>query len=184
MTRVILLNGPRGSGKDTAAELIQRMGPFPTEHHKFADPLRWATPGLFGISIQRWEEFYMLPEIKTKRFDILRGMSPAEAQIMVSEEFMKPKFGEGVFGELFVDRVMLSSHPPEIVVVSDSGFREESYWVTGNFEDVLLVRLHREGCTFEGDSRSYIYNIGAKEEHDITNNGTIDDLRAKLAKLL
>jgi hypothetical protein len=41
---------------------------------------------------------------------------------------------------------------------------------------VAIVRLHRTGCTFEGDSRNYIEYLGINiPQIDIHNNGDISN---------
>lgn len=42
-------------------------------------------------------------------------------------------------------------------VYSDGGFISELIPLKGVFDIVCIIRLHRDGFTFNGDSRNYIY---------------------------
>ena len=155
-TKVVLLNGPPRCGKDTAALGLQQglHGKHKIRLHKFAAPLVAGVRGVFGISEARWTYLYATAkEIKTEE---LGGMSPREAMIWMSEEVMKPKFGNAIFGRIAADQI--AEMPPGVVVVSDCGFCEEIVPMAGllGWENILILQLFRPGCTFASDSRSYI----------------------------
>ncbi|CAM0062137.1 deoxynucleoside monophosphate kinase [Vibrio phage K406] len=107
--------------------------------------------------------------------------SKREALIYVSENVIKPSFGEDAFGKALVAQL------PEngIVFVSDSGFPEELQPVIDHVgvENVLVVRIQREGCTFEGDSRSYLDPDMFEQDVkflQILNNGTEDEFKSEV----
>jgi hypothetical protein len=47
-------------------------------------------------------------------------------------------------------------------------------------ENILLIRIHRDGYTFEGDSRDYIPDGVITNTVDIDNNGTLEDYLKKV----
>ena len=164
--KILLVNGPPRSGKDTLADAL------PMQTLKFATPLRTGVPAMFGIPQETYDD--LIENHKETPTPLLQGMSPREAQIWLSEEVMKPKFGPFIFGQILVGTAKTVSGP---VVVSDSGFYEEAQVVVEEFgpENVRLIRLHRDGCTFAGDSRSYIAQDDVLSI-DIKNDGTVQDL--------
>jgi hypothetical protein len=86
--------------------------------------------------------------------DQLGGRSPRQALIYVSEEVVKPAFGQDYFGRYAAQRLT----PGALHIFSDGGFIKEIQPVIDAVgpENLLLVQLHRDGFSFEGDSRRYI----------------------------
>lgn len=166
--KFILLNGPPRSGKDTAAKaLLSIRDKF--IHEKFSAPLKEAFAGMMNVSIDDFMvEYY--EECKDEIIPFL-GVSFRQWQIDFSEKFMKPLYGIDVFGRLLINRI--DSYSPNTYVISDCGFQIEVDHVIKNFpeKDVLLVRLHRQGCTYDGDSRGYVKGPNVI---DIYNNDAQD----------
>ena len=85
-------------------------------------------------------------------------LSPRQYLIHISENLVKPTMGADFFGvqlakeimELFLD----GREGPYFV--SDSGFVEEALALSSLKTEVTIVRIHRPGYTFEGDSRDYL----------------------------
>lgn len=153
--KIIFLNGPPRSGKDTAAKFIQREymhAPHYATLLKFSKPLKDGCRALYDISDDELREFEQDKE--TPR-DKLLGQSWRQAQISMSEDYMKPVFGSDVFGRLLFRR--FREMPTGLGVISDSGFEEEAVPLLQAYgpENCLIVQLQRDGCTFVGDSRSY-----------------------------
>jgi hypothetical protein len=99
---------------------------------------------------------------KTEPDELLFQNSYVDVQISMSEYWAKDKFGMRVFGKLALREIQKS--PSKIFVCSDSGFDYEAAPLLPYFgiSNVLLVRLHREGKTFAGDSRGYIELPGVR----------------------
>jgi hypothetical protein len=159
--KIILLNGPPRSGKDTAADFIYRR--FNAKKMKFSDPVKdgtHASYGMPGIATDAFED------VKDEPRDEFLGMTPRRAYIIHSEHYMKFVHGPGVYGDIAARRVPSDG----IAVFADSGFISEAAPVARmvGLENILVLRLFREGCTFDGDSRSYIALDGS-ETYDITN---------------
>lgn len=200
MKKIILFNGPPGSGKDTLVklfiELVQDVF-----HYKMAYPLKDSCHKMLGLQgtledLEHLKEFpisiSVIDNFARQNADgelhksiKLEGneMSLRQFYIHLSENFMKPTFGDNVFGELAVSHIKAVSN--RYVGISDCGFAKEIEPLIREFgvENFILVRVHREGKDFSRDSRSYISLEGVKT-YDVQNNGTIYDLQNKLADIL
>lgn len=155
MKKVVILNGPAGCGKDTLAGIMEEIGGF--EVHSFKKPMFDIASTMLGP--EKFEKFMALyndRDSKEMPCDLLGQMSPREFFIHISESFVKPILGSEQFGYLASQGVYDStSH----VVFSDGGFPDEVRALVYSEHDtyqVYVVRLHREGYTFDGDSRNYI----------------------------
>lgn len=191
--RIILINGPKHSGKDTLAETFyhdahpmavlgeRRIVGF-TE--KFAEPLKRAIPEFFDMEREVLEEHkdeITLPNYKRYR----------DAQITLSEIWAKPTFGEGIFGDLLARRLWraIKSNRGDgwtaIYVISDSGFQREAEELAIHFgSKMATVKLKRPNTAFipGDDSRGYITGIGPTVWLD--NDGTKEELLAKFKAFL
>lgn len=175
--KVIILNGAPSSGKDTIAKLFSDMLGF--EHMEVKAELFKIALQLSGISEEDWFDRYDDREnnLKEQPWDRLGGLSQREFLIKISEEWMKPVFGNHIFGKKAADSVMLLNNDSE-AVFSDGGFQDELNAMSNELgeDNILLVRLHRKGCSFDGDSRSHLTH---KHEIDIHNDSSaIEAVRA------
>lgn len=174
---LILLNGPPSSGKDTAAAFIYQITDR-ASLFKLSQPLKDAVRAFFDLTPGEIVHYEQEPQKSTPcaRF---HGLSYRQAQIELSEQHAKVIYNCHVFGQLAVDRIQRSS--AQVFICSDSGFDYEAEPLIKYFrpEYTLLLRLHRDGCTFAGDSRSLIHLTGVRTL-DIMNNGRREDLYALL----
>lgn len=108
--------------------------------------------------------------VKGEPNDDFDGLTPRQAYIHYSENVIKPLHGKEWFGEKFIQAAKNSGS--YLIVVPDSGFREEAERCVREVgsNNVLLIRIHKDGCTYDGDSRSYISlgDLGVRE-HDVLN---------------
>lgn len=180
--KIILFNGPPRSGKDTIAnETAARFNKLAPHICKFAAPLKSTATHMYcggdsGI-------FHQLDssEMKDQPHYRFFGKTCREVQIAISETYFKPLHGPKVFGKILSQYITTAiekeQKPLNLFFVTDSGFRPEAEEVVQQHgaENVLLIRVHREGYTFDGDSRSYInLNDLGVESVDLYN----DDLGA------
>ena len=193
---IILVNGPARSGKDTIGNIIAEA--TGAQRCKFAGALKRATHAFFhalrddfnlgsaphtrqaaGHSAR--DDAYYEAE-KASRMDLFRRLTPREAYIEVSETFMKKTFGNKVFGNILADEI--SRTDADLFVVTDSGFAGEAEVLIDRFgaDNVKLIRVGRDGYTFEGDSRGYIEL--PVQTVVIQNNGTLPALRQDVSTLL
>jgi hypothetical protein len=156
--KLILFNGPRHSGKDTAANHVWSSFPD-TMRFKMSRPLKDGIKAFFNLTDA---QVAYLESKKTEPDELLFQNSYVDVQISMSEYWAKDKFGMRVFGKLAFREIQKS--PSKIFVCSDSGFDYEAAPLLPYFgiSNVLLVRLHREGKTFAGDSRGYIELPGVR----------------------
>ncbi len=166
MSKIILLNGPPSSGKDTAAKHIRQMvlrSTFPQISVCILDrmsmPIKRAFAGTMNLPIDAdgnvdyWEAHKeeIVPQF---------GVSYRQWQIDFSERFMKPIFDEAIFGVLLSARIKrrFEKKIADLLVIPDCGFQVEiaTLYHYFNPDDILLIRPHRNGFTFSGDSRSYV----------------------------
>lgn len=113
------------------------------------------------------------------------NLSIREAMIYVSEIIIKPRWGSDWFGQERV-RGMKNYLAPDVwspVFVDDScAFVSELQPLISYLgqENILLLRIRRDGYTFEGDSRNYIPDGVITNTIDIDNNGTLQEYYDKV----
>lgn len=107
-------------------------------------------------------------------------LSIRQAMICVSECLMKPKFGEEYFGQARVNKIKRMEGYN--FCDSSTGFINELYPLIDYLgqDNILLLRIHRKGYTFEGDSRDYIPDGVITNTIDIENNGAIQEYYDKV----
>lgn len=194
--QVILFNGPKRAGKDVSSDIVcAQSANYPhlwdiAEQDKFAAPIFRSIPRIFSIDYLDWDSMY--ENAKEEPSDKLMGMSPRQAMIWLSEDVMKPKFGQDFYGKVTANKmkdvISLDEEAGEnsLVVWSDCGFPTEVQHVIDvvGKENCFLVRLERDGCSFVRDSRSYIdfESLGLDSDNFflIENNGSLDDLSDKI----
>jgi len=123
--KVIFLNGPPRSGKDTAAQHIMRKLPW-VRHRKFSAPLKAAARVLFAINDELFKELEAEgSQKKNEPLPELMGKTWREVLISLSEEHMKPKYGDDVFGKLMLLNLAKPTSA-SFSIISDSGFDYEA----------------------------------------------------------
>lgn len=170
--KIILFNGPPESGKDTCANLIESV--YGAHHVRFKDGLINIVLRMFNLTREWWDERYTRQSKEVPRPELM-GYSQRQILIHVSEHVLKPVLGEDVFGRIAAHTI--SKSDKNLFVFSDSGFVEELLPVVEcvGAHNVSIVQLHRNGCSFEGDSRSYLpENVFGCNFVQLNNNS--DDL--------
>lgn len=191
--KVYFFNSPKRSGKDYVASHMS-SNRIQVHTMKFAEPLYKTVQEMFALDPREWASLY--ENAKEEPSERLWGMSPREAMIWVSEDVMKPRFGNDYFGLLALERLKdLERRVPEtlrdhmVVVWSDSGFFDEAVPVIDyvGHENCHHVMLHRDGSRFgDGDSRKYWgvqaseYGIPKSQIVIINNNGNVGDTVNKI----
>ncbi len=159
---IVIFNGPPGAGKDEACLFFQTIG---YKHLSFKEELFKETFKFFGVSKEWFMNDYNNRSVKEMPVEELKidgvAVSRRDAMIYVSEEYIKPKFGNDYFG------AQLSNHVNSdgLFSVSDGGFIEELSPIINKVgaDNIVLVQLTREGCDFSSDSRRY-FNGNLVEE--------------------
>lgn len=172
--KIILLNGPPRSGKDTAADyLLENLKG--SQHLKFAEPLRRAVPAMYGISEKRWDFLYH--EAKELPCDDLLGLSVRQAMISASEDWMKPLHGADVFGKIAAQKIKRMRKGT--IVISDCGFDSEVAPLVEEFgaRNLLVIAIKRKGCNFKNDSRGYIEKPARATRAVVKNDSTVENFQ-------
>lgn len=179
MKKVVILNGPALSGKDVAAKEMCSLfcgEGIPSYHKQFKDRLIDITCAIYGISGCEWDNLYTR-EGKEKPYSKLGGLTPRQALIHVSEDIIKPNFGPDFFG-----RAAAQSLQEGLNIFSDGGFIEEVRPLisVAGVSNILIIRIFRDGYSFEGDSRNYFPLDFGPLVVDVHNNGTEQEYFDKL----
>lgn len=175
----VIYNGPPGSGKDFICKELVASEDEVVFHREFKHRLYMLTMNIYGVSPDVFWEIYNDRAVKEKPLDIFDGLSIRQAMIKVSEEAIKPVFGKDYFG-----RAAANSMLPGLNVFSDGGFIEELEPVYEATEgNLLIVRIHADGCDFKSDSRNYIQEFKDVPIIDIHNDMTSDFVYKCIAQL-
>ena len=180
--KIILLNAPKGSGKDTIGSALSDLTgcvlkAFKTPLYDCAYPLSRCK------SREEFDTLVIDRELKEKPVKVFYGMSPRNFLIYVSENIVKPNFGCDFFGRKAVDSISVGDFERG-VVFTDSGFISEAKPLVNTFKDsVYVVQFVGQGSeSFDGDSRDFINVPGAKTIKLLHKNENITPV--EFAKLL
>lgn len=168
---VIILNGPPGCGKDTLANQLTKAidGSISSRfknvlYRRMAEKHNLELDYVIAMCNDR-----DLKDITSELFD---GLSPRQELINISENEIKVQFGqEGVAAKTLMDMLDIEDYGRKTFVFSDGGFAAEVKLLKRVLKrygllNFILVRIVKDGCTFEGDSRNFIDN----PDIIITNN--------------
>lgn len=156
MKTVIIFNAPPNSGKDACCEYLgERYGAHHTYFKKSLYDVAAKTSGLRLEYIKsvctdrKYKEFPNAFMVVNRE-----QVTPRQYLIHVSENVVKPLLGKSYFGNKIAEEIV--NTPNNLIVVSDGGFEEELLPLL-NLPDtkVIVVRLYRDGCNFNNDSRKY-----------------------------
>lgn len=173
--KVIIFNGPPGSGKDEATKCLLRHDPERVIHKEFKTQLFKHTIDLFDVDKELFFTLYNDRGTKEEpsihlTLDGTTLYSPREALIYTSEVVYKPKYGKMYFGQCSAKEL---TDPTKVYVFSDGGFAEEVEPIVEvvGASNIVYVQLYRENCTFEGDSRNYVWPNHGINIQQILNHG-------------
>lgn len=163
--KAVLLNAPPEAGKDTIGEMLEE-GLEMARTVKFAQPIIDYMENTFGVSCQDGEN-------KNAPCDALVGQSRRQVAINYSELFMKPTFGDDIFGLMAMDYLREAAVINEFhtAIFTDSGFETEARVLRSQLgpQNLLHIKIHRPGYDYNGDSRSY-WNLPDVRVVDFDNN--------------
>lgn len=181
LPKFLFINGPAGSGKSTLAELICRAEPS-AWRESFAEPIRQMIWAVFYPNNDPLAPQPNLREQSVKARPIpFPSTTPPfthrEEMIAFSEHYMKTRHGQDIFGKLLMSRCEAQSFWYSHFIIDDSGFQPEALHVISlaGKDNCHLIRLHRRGCDFGGDSRSYI-SLPGVQTLDLHNDGPPDEM--------
>jgi len=176
---LVLLNGPPRAGKSLASKVLADLIQDEVRVLYLSEQIKRATHCAYGMFDVPFDFF---EDCKDAESELFFGLTPRQAYIAHSEEYMKKVHGADVFVHMFLKR--LTDRIPPISVVPDVGFQAEidcmrRVWRGGN---IVLLRMHRAGTSFAGDSRRFVVGGPGVKEIDIYNE-TLDQLRADLGEV-
>lgn len=160
-TKLLLLNGPSRSGKDTIGGLLKEMWPDKVYLTKFSILLKELTYQSYGLDVPH-DHF---EDRKDEPCEEFGGLTVRGAIINYWTTVFLPKHGPGAIGAELGES-LLQMTLPEWVVITDSGFAAEARSL-GNVlapERTVVAEIHRPGCDFRNDSRSHWWTPSLVEE--------------------
>lgn len=175
--KIVFFNAPPRAGKDTAtAIMVKRTHGLPVS---FAAPLKRQTAALLSVSFDELEAIKDIPHAA------LKGGTPRQYMINLSEKMIKPCYGTDFFGHVAVDYISNNIPLVPIVYFSDSGFHDEAVPVVNKFgiENCVKFNLFRKGCDYSKDSRSY-WEMPGLPTINTNNDRTIEHLATFITSCL
>lgn len=185
LPKYTFISGPPESGKSTLAKLIVENTDS-TWKDSFAQPIRdmiysvfYPEEGPISFSFDlrdadaKARSFtFAKPPIST-----LSPLTNRDVMISFAQKWMKPMFGEDIFGRLLHARCLAQEDFYSKFVIDDAGFLDELKYIVDQegFEHCLLIQLYRDGCTFTKDSRGYLYPTWM-QVIELENNNAEEDL--------
>lgn len=196
--KIILLNGPPASGKDLIARSLLELYED-SVHMEVKDRLFKISKSITGIHSDTWDSRYNIRQYKEMPWDKLpidesTGEHHSQRSWLgyLSEDIIKPNLGDDYFGKFAADSILRDATLMDtfdisrsFYVFSDSGFEGEADCILDiPNSEVYLIRLFREGCSFEADTRSYLSGSDRyKSVYSVDNNGTIAEVIEKISIL-
>lgn len=184
-TKVVILNAPVGVGKDVGAQHLAKtlttLDGILVRQNEFKARLNELVCTIHGMDSRTWS-ILCKREHKDRPSSVLGGKTPRQVQIEVSEKVIKPFYGKDYFG-----KAAAQSLYADVEVFSDGGFVEEIEALVSSVgkENMLIIRIHQEGKSFEAteDPRRYLPD-GLAETVDLHNNGTLDEYLESLKNIV
>lgn len=171
--RLILLNGPPRCGKDTTAEVILNRATRKTIQTKLAVDLKMRCHAAYGLWHPKGGPVHhnAFEQAKDETMECFEGLSPRAAYIAFFENWIVPTHGPQMLGTWLVRRLQRvleiesaeqtskALAPTEFVVISDCRRSDEVEPLREKFgsDAITIVRLHREGHTWDGDVKDACY---------------------------
>ncbi|MGL5579354.1 MAG: hypothetical protein ACRDCE_00045, partial [Cetobacterium sp.] len=173
--------------KDTVAEYMTQFDPSIVTG-SFKEPIfhvfRQVIPHDMAMIL---DELYNTPGWKDTPNEELNGKTPRELMIHISENFIKPFFGETYYGKSLADTIegFESDFVQCAWVIPDGGFYEEIDEVYKVFGDrVIVVQFTRPGFeSFTGDSRNFVRHPGVHTVTE-TNEDSSEALALRLIEYI
>lgn len=161
MKPIFILNAPPQTGKDTIAAEVLMSTDAGTCSMK--DPMFQVFCSTVGIDFHDFMELYETSGWKDTPQDLTNGKTPRELMIHISENFVKPFFGDDYYGKALAEYIANTEDALEEQrswVIPDGGFQGEfDSFKKIHGDRVILIQLFRDGYdNFAGDSRDWVFD--------------------------
>lgn len=173
---LVLLNGPKSSGKDYMTQYMLKQHVQLNLIHPAA-PSRDHIENLLGMKLTE-EQYNLRKDLPDPK---LGGHSIREEMINYSENYMKPRFGKEVFSKIMYAKMQACMNNVPFICTS-IGFLEEVKFfydllLEGQIDNLILFRVYRLGTTFYGDSRYYVIpeDMPLLTVVDLHNDGPVSE---------
>ena len=179
---IILLNGPPGSGKDTAAEFITLMlGNSQVMHEKMSWPMKRGLTTIFSFNdaerkaLNAYKDHSNGPEFADMSWRLME---------IDMYHYLARRYGKDILGRLLMRRNR--DNAKRHTVISDAGRNDEIVPIVKGFSygQVGYIELHREGCNFDNDIREYLDHKHFKHVEVIENKYDLEMFQAQIRKVL
>jgi len=171
--KIIILNCPPRTGKDTIADLFERNNRY--TKMSFKQHLFDIAYLISGLSEKEWHDRYQ--QDKDTQWDKLGGLSQRNYLIKISEDWIKPLHGEDYFGKILSSSIHnnKTEHKHDMIIIPDGGFNHEiKPLVDDHGEDsILILQWTRLNYDFTSDSRDWITDYPKITKRLEDNNDTI-----------
>lgn len=176
MQRVIMFNGPPHAGKDTAGQFCHDVFGQNAHHVKFTQPVKDRAHRRLGLDVAT-DHYEALKDIPLEEFE---GMTPREYYIRTSTD-LRQKYGYDIVAKLLVQSLARVETP--YIVNTDLGNDIEANTLMNAYgrENCLLIRVHREGKSFENDCRTWVRGVNVTS-FDVPNE-TFHQFRGDLQEV-
>lgn len=156
MAKVVIFNGPPNSGKDYIGEALLKRCEMDAGIFMYKERLYQILAAIYGYDVNDLTLHCKKRSVKDIPTNYFEGLSPRQALIKVSEEAVKPAFGDDYFGKVMLKRIFDAGI--ELAIITDAGFVKEVEPLVLNphIERIIIVRLFAEDCSFDKDSRNYL----------------------------
>lgn len=187
--RLILLNGPPRSGKDTVGAMIaSHLGNTTCWMDKLSAELKERTHAMYRLftikgTPLRWDFFELKKDRPAEAF---LGLTPRQAYIDAHERYWKPVHGEDVLGRLLLRRLQgtLEWTPELNLIITDAGDAPQCLPLVEVYgrHNTTLIRLNRPGSQW--DNRR-AFDLDKVETVTLENPGdSYEELRSRTVALI
>lgn len=147
--KVIVLNGPPRAGKDTAIEILEKVF-NEAEVYQFFRPIKELLHEELGLDVP-YNHYESLKDQILPEFNF---MTPRLAYIDKGDRLQR-ELGYDILTDIYFTAISNCNAP---VLITTCGKDSEAVLLADMFgvENTLFLRIHREGKSFKGDSRSWV----------------------------
>lgn len=183
---VVVFNGPPYCGKDTLARMLadymESHGiSAPVKEESLSLPLRHVAYAMVGETYN--DASYAA--FKETPFAEFGNRTGRQLMIDVSESFLKQVYGEKIMAQMLVARNSDWLDTDGVLLIRDGGFQVEINALLDEIiaDNIYVVQIHRDGCSFDNDSREWVRHPNSARMMQVWNNGSLNDLRTEAARI-